>query len=618
MTDEQSLLPALFSVPSLPIELLLYYLYKHDSSGVQAFLINKLYEIPIEKVFEFLPQLINISTQKQEHAPYSSFFLDTSVKSHVFAVKLYWMLQANLYDGPRRYSPLLRSTLRDLEKVIVNGQKSRKGQTTQPPHLFKLNISESEKDLLIHKQARADYFNDQHKLAQTLGRISIELISVPDEEKDTALAEQIQELDNWVRNTREYYNRPEHSNYIKRLYRGIVLPLEFYAEETYSEQIVSIPSSECKCFKTKARVPYKIIVETIDINEEELENEAEIRNPLKCNKINGESIKTAEINEIKSISTAESEDALAASRTDEIEIENSNSQIKTSLDSPWGEAWEDTKSRIQASSIFGHYKSWKLRPLIVKGHDDLRQELLAMQVIKKCNEIFQAAKLRLYLRPYNILIISHNSGFIECIPDAVSLHAIKKTYPNYTNLSDFFSLNFRSHFLEAQKNFIESLAGYSLISYILNLKDRHNGNILLDSKGHIIHIDFGFFLTNTPGGNINFESAPFKLTNEMVDLMGGYQGELFIYYKILLYQGFLALRKHTTELLLIIEMMRPGESLNCFRDSERALKEFSARFRLDLSEEQCMEFIEKLVEKAADNWKTVKYDSFQRLANGIL
>ncbi len=57
------------------------------------------------------------------------------------------------------------------------------------------------------------------------------------------------------------------------------------------------------------------------------------------------------------------------------------------------------------------------------------------------------------------------------------------------------------------------MAEYSLVTYFLPIKDRHNGNIMLDTQGHIAHIDFGFMLTNSPG-SIEFESAPFKLTEE--------------------------------------------------------------------------------------------------------
>ena len=68
------------------------------------------------------------------------------------------------------------------------------------------------------------------------------------------------------------------------------------------------------------------------------------------------------------------------------------------------------------------------------------------------------------------------------------------------------------------------------------MKDRHNGNILLDSEGHLIHIDYGFILSCSPK-NLGFESSPFKLTPEFVAVMGGVDSDMFAYFKILILQG---------------------------------------------------------------------------------
>ena len=88
---------------------------------------------------------------------------------------------------------------------------------------------------------------------------------------------------------------------------------------------------------------------------------------------------------------------------------------------------------------------------------------------------------------------------------------------------------------------------------------RHNGNILLDDEGHVIHIDFGFMLSATPK-NLGFESSPFKITQEFVDIMGGLQSDMYSYYKILILQGLLAARKHMDKLMPIVEIMQHGRA----------------------------------------------------------
>ena len=136
--------------------------------------------------------------------------------------------------------------------------------------------------------------------------------------------------------------------------------------------------------------------------------------------------------------------------------------------------------------------------------------------------------------------------------------------------------------------FCRSVAAWAVACYLLQIKDRHNGNIMLHAMGHVVHIDFGFLLSCSPGGNMNFEAAPFKLTSEYVDLMGGTRSATFARFRELVIKGFLAARKHADKLLVLVELSHAGSgrSMPCFRAGRVTIDDLRARFQPDLSRRQ--------------------------------
>jgi len=157
--------------------------------------------------------------------------------------------------------------------------------------------------------------------------------------------------------------------------------------------------------------------------------------------------------------------------------------------------------------------------VIMKTNDDLRQEAFTMQCISTMDQIFKQAKLPLWLKPYEIMALGPRCGMLEVIEDFADISSIKEklsTKDRFATLADYFNQQFGKKGGQRQKqaieNFTNSLAAYSLVCYILQIKDRHNENIMVNIEGYVCHIDFGFLLSNAPGKGMKFETAPFKLT----------------------------------------------------------------------------------------------------------
>ncbi|KAI9658467.1 MAG: Phosphatidylinositol 4-kinase pik1alpha (PI4-kinase)(PtdIns-4-kinase) [Alyxoria varia] len=287
----------------------------------------------------------------------------------------------------------------------------------------------------------------------------------------------------------------------------------------------------------------------------------------------------------------------------------------------FGEDWKSKKDRIRRTSPYGWMKNWDLLSVIVKTGSDLRQELFACQLIRICGKIWEDAKVPVWVKHMRILVTGESSGLIETITNGVSLHSIKRsltlasiaagTNPRkrFATLKDHFVKAFGEVDSPAYKAgedaFARSLAGYSILSYILQLKDRHNGNILVDNQGHMVHIDFGFMLSNSPG-SVGFEAAPFKLTHEYVDVLGGVGSPGYETFKDLCKHAFQALRKSADNIIMLVELMSKESKMACFTSGALATTtSLRQRFMLHLSKEEAENFVDNdLIGKSLGSYYT--------------
>lgn len=262
------------------------------------------------------------------------------------------------------------------------------------------------------------------------------------------------------------------------------------------------------------------------------------------------------------------------------------------------------------------YEVWQ--SAIFKVGDDCRQDVLALQLIAAFRGIFNSVGLDVYVYPYRVTATAPGCGVIDVLPNSISRDMLGREAVN--GLHDYFITKYGGEhsvrYQEARSEFVKSMAAYSVISYLMQFKDRHNGNIMVDDKGHILHIDFGFLFDISPGG-VRFERAPFKLTPEMIAVMGGNDpntSQAYRWFEELTIKAFLCSRQYCGKLLHLVGLMLDS-GLPCFKPE--TMRNLKNRFVLEKNEKDAAEFMLGCIKKSAANFTTKVYDEFQLLTNGI-
>lgn len=146
--------------------------------------------------------------------------------------------------------------------------------------------------------------------------------------------------------------------------------------------------------------------------------------------------------------------------------------------------------------------------VLYKQGDHLLQDQLTLQILRAMDSLWKDQDLDLRLSIYGCVSTGDQTGFIEIVPNAETIARITagKTGNKIAKAVRVFSDKKLKRFLAnssaprkvTEANFMHSVAGYCVFSYVLGIGDRHNDNIMLTKDGHFAHIDFGHTYADGP------------------------------------------------------------------------------------------------------------------------
>nr|XP_029502349.1 phosphatidylinositol 4-phosphate 3-kinase C2 domain-containing subunit beta-like [Oncorhynchus nerka] len=203
--------------------------------------------------------------------------------------------------------------------------------------------------------------------------------------------------------------------------------------------------------------------------------------------------------------------------------------------------------------------------VIFKSGDDLRQDMLTLQIIRIMNKIWIQEGLDMRTVIFRCFSTGRGRGMVEMIPQAETLrkiqgeHGVTGSFKDRP-LADWLQKHnpTEDEYEKAVENFIYSCAGCCVATYILGICDRHNDNIMLKTSGHMFHIDFGKFLGHAQMfGNIKRDRAPFVFTSDMAYVINGGDkpSSRFHDFVDLCCEAYNLIRKHTHLFLNLLGLM---------------------------------------------------------------
>jgi phosphatidylinositol 4-kinase A len=239
------------------------------------------------------------------------------------------------------------------------------------------------------------------------------------------------------------------------------------------------------------------------------------------------------------------------------------------------------------------------------------EEILATQLAQHYESFF--APSMIWVRAPRLRRVSKDMAISEVErKHAITVAAAKATVEEGDSLLDYFFERYGSPesetFQRAQTCFAQSLAGLSLITYLLGIKNRHDGNLMLDREGHIFASDYSCALgSDAPAFGSSIEIAPFKLTTDYLNIMGGPKGTCYQFFRCLVVAGLKRAREDAATAIGLLRLV-PGNQ-NCQKKIDRAARYLNQKLMLDATDEVAENKMRLVIEHSQQHLSTSAFDA---------
>jgi phosphatidylinositol kinase/protein kinase (PI-3 family) len=124
--------------------------------------------------------------------------------------------------------------------------------------------------------------------------------------------------------------------------------------------------------------------------------------------------------------------------------------------------------------------------VMFKKGDDLRQDILTLQLFNIMNRVWFEEKIILKMSLYGVISTGYQQGMLEIVKESDTLATIHKHYGGPTAI--IFSKQPLKRWMENNcncceadyiSNFLFSCVAYCVSTFVLGIGDRHNDNIMI-------------------------------------------------------------------------------------------------------------------------------------------